>query len=258
MEKRVNLIPMAGAGQRFVDAGYEPPKPLIEVAGKSMILKAAESLPPADQWIFVCQDLHIKESQIDARLSALFENAKVLSVDGLTEGQACTCLLAKDFLDPNSILTIGACDNAMSYDRNRFDEAIEDPEVDALIWTFRNNQSVLQNPNMYGWVEVGDENYVKGVSCKVPISKNPLEDHAIIGSFTFKRAGDFVECAQDLIMQDRRINNEFYVDVVMDVAVQKGLKVMVFEVDQYICWGTPADLEIYEYWRSYFLKEGLI
>jgi len=248
---------MAGVGQRFVDAGYSKPKPLLNVAGKPMIVRAAESLPAADEWIFVCRDFHIKDNQIDRELTEIFPNAQVLSVDHLTEGQACTCLLAKDYLNREDSLTIGACDNAMTYNSEIFDLMMLDKQVDAMIWTFRNNPAVLQNPKMYGWVSVNENNFVQSVSCKVPISETPMNDHAVIGSFTFKKATDFVECTQAMIDENLRINNEFYVDVVMDVAVRRGLKVKVFEVDKYVCWGTPNDLSVYDYWITYFRDKGL-
>ena len=250
---------MAGVGQRFIDAGYTQPKPLLDVAGKPMIMRAAESLPHAEEWIFVCRDFHIKENHIDRELIDMFPDARVLSVDHLTEGQACTCLLAKNYLNLDDSLTIGACDNAMTYSSDLFDEMMQDEQVDAMIWTFRNNPAVLQNPKMYGWVSVSKNNYVEGVSCKMPISDTPMNDHAVIGSFTFKKASDFVDCTEAMIAKNIRINNEFYVDVVMDVAVQRGLKVKVFEVDRYICWGTPDDYECYEntisYWRDFLSKE---
>ena len=257
MGKRINLIPMAGVGQRFVDAGFTQPKPLLDVAGKPMIMRAAESLPKAEEWIFVCRDFHIKKNHIDRELIGMFPNCRILSVDHITEGQACTCLLSKDHLNLEDSLTIGACDNAMTYSSDLFDEMMQDEQVDAMIWTFRNNPAVIQNPNMYGWVSVAENNYVQGVSCKIPISETPMNDHAVIGSFTFKKASDFVECAEAMISENIRVNNEFYVDVVIDVAVQRGLKVKVFEVDKYVCWGTPNDLSIYNYWLSYFREKGL-
>ncbi len=248
---------MAGVGQRFIDAGYTQPKPLLDVAGKQMIMRAAESLPHSDEWIFVCRDFHIKENHIDRELIGMFPNCRILSVGHLTEGQASTCLLSKDYLNLDNSLTIGACDNAMTYSSEIFDEMMQNEQVDAMIWTFRNNPAVLQNPEMYGWVSVEENNYVKGVSCKIPISETPMNDHAVIGCFTFKKASDFVDCTEAMIAENIRVNNEFYVDVVMDVAVQRGLKVKVFEVDKYVCWGTPYDLSIYNYWLSYFREKGL-
>lgn len=256
MPRKVNLIPMAGEGQRFIDAGYKIPKPLVSIADEPMIVRAARSLPKSDKWIFICRDHHIKQSAIDKILCDYFHGAEVIGIKNLTEGQASTCLLAEDTLTEDDILTIGACDNSMTYDHDKFEKLMQDDTVDAIIWTFRSNPAVLQNPKMYGWVVVEDGNIVRKISCKIPVSDSPIKDHAIIGTFTFKKAADFVSCSKAMIKANRRVNNEFYVDEVMNVAVETGLKVVVFEVDRYICWGTPQDLEIYNYWRSYFKVAG--
>ena len=248
---------MAGAGQRFADAGYAMPKPLIPVAGRPMIVRAAGCLPPPDQWVFVCRQEHIAQAQIDRELETLFPPATVVSVDHLTAGQACTCLLAKAHLPADAVLTIGACDNAMTYPAAQFESELAAPEVDALIWTFRHNPAVLQDPRMYGWVDADAAGRVRRVSVKVPLSDQPMNDHAVIGAFTFKRAGDFVAVAEAMIRANRRIKNEFYVDEAMNVAVEQGLRVKVFAVDRYICWGTPRDLDTFNYWRGYFAAAGL-
>ena len=242
--RNVNLIPMAGAGQRFVDAGYTVPKPLIEIDGEPMIIKAAKSLPPADYWIFICREEHILEHRIDEKLRRIFPCSDIVSVGYLTEGQASTCLLAKDFLLPDDRLTIGACDNAMEYDKNNFGNQIA--SCDALIWTFRNNPAVMKNPKMYGWVEIDDNGKAKKVSCKEPISENPIRDHAVIGAFSFRQAEVFIRGVGSMIAKNRRVNNEFYMDVAMDECIQMNYDVMPMEVDNYTCWGTPKDLENYK------------
>ena len=244
MSRRVNLIPMAGAGQRFVEAGYTVPKPLIPVDGVPMVVRAAGALPPADHWIFVCSTAHVRDAGIDRELRRHFSPVTVLTVDHLTAGQASTCLLAAGELRPDDRLTIGACDNGMTHDPALFD-GHWDGGADAAIWTFRGNAAVLQRPSMYGWVKVGADGRVTGVSCKVPLSDRPMEDHAVIGTFSFRKASDFLRAAERTIALGRRVNGEFYLDVVMDQAVADGLDVRVLEVERYVCWGTPQDLEAY-------------
>lgn len=244
MSRRVNLMPMAGAGQRFVAAGYTVPKPLIPVAGVPMVVRAARALPTADQWIFVCRAEHVRQAAIDRELERHFSPARVLMVDRLTTGQASTCLLAAGELRPDDMLTIGACDNGMSYDPGALAACWRDG-ADAVIWTFRGNPAVLVDPSMYGWVAVDTAGRVTGVSCKSPLSDRPMEDHAVIGTFSFRRASDFLRAAERTIALDRRVNGEFYLDVVMDQAVAEGLHVRVLEVEEYVCWGTPSDLEAY-------------
>jgi len=257
MPRTVNLIPMAGAGQRFVDAGYTIPKPLIPIAGVPMVVRASRCLPKAEKWVFVCREEHVRQSALDVELRKNFPGAEVVTLEQMTEGQACTCLSATDSLRPDDVLTIGACDNSMTYDEGAYDRLANDPGVDAFIWTFRKNPAVLQNPRMYGWVKVVAGNQVERVSCKIPLSDTPMNDHAVIGAFTFKKAAEFIRCAKSLIVQNRRINNEFYVDEAMNVAVEMGLRVRIFEVDQYICWGTPRDVDVFHYWRAYFSRNGM-
>jgi len=241
---RVNLIPMAGEGQRFINSGYKTPKPLIDIDGVPMVVHAAKSLPKADKWIFICRKQHIAEKNIDYILTNYFPNAIVLSVDYLTNGQASTCLLAREYLEFDDQLTIGACDNSMVYDKDKFGESMRDN--DALIWTFRNNHTVLQCPEMYGWVNINESGKATGVSCKIPISNNPLNDHAIVGAFSFKKAELFFKYTDKMMKKNRKINNEFYLDIVLDELIIDKYNVHPFEVSKYTCWGTPEDLEKYK------------
>ena len=247
--RRVNMIPMAGAGQRFRDAGYTLPKPLIPVGGVPMVVRAAAALPPADHWIFLCRAEHVRDAGLDAELARRFAPATILTVDALTEGQAATCLLAAPALRPDDCLTIGACDNAMTYRAGALQEAWREG-ADAVIWTFRGHRAVLANPGMWGWVKVDAAGRVQGVSCKTPVSDRPLQDHAVIGAFSFRRASDFLREAERTIALNRRVNGEFYLDVVLDQAAVDGLDVRVLEVDRYIGWGTPNDLQAFEAGRD--------
>ncbi len=249
---RINLIPMAGAGLRFVQAGYKEPKPLIDVSGEAMIVRAARALPDADRFVFVCRAEHIENYPLREVLNKNFPNCEIIDIDYLTEGQASTCLLAEKFFDMDGSLMIGACDNGMVWDKTRFQVLIDDSTVDAIIFTFRNNATVKRNPEMYGWVRVDADNAVERMSVKIPISDNPGHDHAVVGAFWFRKGKDFVEKTKQMIENERRINNEFYVDKVFDEFVEDGMRVKVFEIDKYICWGTPNDLKTYQYWENYF------
>lgn len=239
--RRVNVIPMAGAGRRFVEAGYTTPKPLIPIDGVPMVVRACLDLPRADAWIFICRTEHVRDSRIDAVLSRRFPGADILTVDRLTEGQAATCLLAAERLDATDRITIGACDNGMVYDAAAPDRLWADG-ADALVWTFRRHPAVLQDPRMYGWVDADASGRVLRISCKVPLSNAPLEDHAVVGTFSFRRAEDFLRVTRKTMALNRRVNSEFYMDTVLDQAVIEGLDVRVLEVERYVCWGTPADL----------------
>ena len=241
MSRRVNLIPAAGAGARFAEAGYAIPKPLLPVDGEPMIVRAARALPEADLCIFCCRAEHLAQFPLEATLGAAFPHCRIVTVPALTAGQAATCLLAEPWLREDDELTIGPCDAAVT--RTATEPLWTPPGIDALIWTFRGNPAVLQDPRMYGWVDVGTDGTVRRVSVKVPISETPLADHAVVGTFSFRRAGDFLRAAHRLVALDRRVRGEFYVDDVMNDAIALGTRTGVLEVGAYVGWGTPMDYE---------------
>lgn len=250
----ITLIPLAGAGARFAKAGYKTPKPLIEVSGKPMIIQAANSLPKSQKEIFVILKEHDKTYNLSALLKSYYPNAKVVAIDSVTQGQAITCSLGLENENKESSLLIGATDNGMIYDENKFQELISDNSIDAIIFTFRHHISSKLNPHMYGWVEIDKNNNVKRVSVKVPISDNPYNDHAIVGTFWFKRLELFDIALKTLLQKDIKVNGEYYVDSLFNELIELGYRVKIFEIDEYICWGTPNDYESFVYWQSFFHK----
>ncbi len=243
----------AGKGERF-RAEYTDPKPLITVDNEPMVIKAAESFPTASERVFLCLQEHIETYALDKKIKEHFADAVIIPVPGVTQGQASTCLLAKPYVDTNAAITVGSCDNGMVYDRQKFDQLLADEETDAIIWTFRNNPNVKKNPQAWGWVKVNDQGFVEGVSVKIPISDTPMLDHAVVGWFSFKKAGECFAGIEEMIADDDRIKNEFYLDKLIDRFAKQGKKVRVFEIDTYVGWGTPADLQTYQKWEAYFAK----
>ena len=242
--RKVNIMPLAGMGKRFLDVGINIPKPLIKINGLPMVVRAAKNLPIPDLWIFICQRDHIENFKIDKVLKYHFPRAIIIDINYLTEGQAVTCLLSKDYLRSEDQLLIGACDNEMVYDLNIHYKSLNCN--DALIWTFRKNVSVLNNPTMYGWVKVDNKNLATKVSCKLPISDQPFYDHAVSGTFSFKKAEYFIEHTENIIKMGKKVKNEYYLDTVLDELIKNNYKVAPFEVEKYFCWGTPKDLSTYK------------
>lgn len=260
------LVPMAGAGSRFSTAGYRTPKPLLPVTSRHsgermpMVVAAVHDLPvKPDRTVFVIRD-SFRALGVYERIRGWLPEALFTEVSGLTEGQASSCLLAEKHILPDDELLIASCDNGMLADPHKFAAARRD--VDALIFTFRDHASVLDRPEAYSWVETDDDGHVVRVSAKQPVSNNPLRDHALTGAFWFRRGEDFLNAARAHVQADDRINNEFYVDQVMNHAIKLGLRVGVFEVDRYLGWGTPKDYHQYErtwaYWREFRDNEPLL
>lgn len=255
-ENSITLIPLAGHGSRFSKVGYKDPKPLIEVSGKPMIIQAENSLPNSQDHIFVTLQEHLDNYPLKNILKNEYPDSKIISIDEVTKGQAITCSLGLRGVDKNASLLIAATDNGIIYNKDKYQQLIDDEKVDAIIFTFRHHVSSKNNPQMYGWVKTDDKNNAIEVSVKIPISPDPYNDHAIVGTFWFKKVEYFNKAFQSLLDKDIRVNGEYYVDSLIGELIESGLNVKVFEVNDYICWGTPDDYETFVYWQSFFHKNS--
>lgn len=256
------IIPMAGAGQRFINSGYKVHKPAIPVIDRytgnkmPMVVCAVKDLPninaDGSNILFIDRDFHKKDG-VEQEILKYYPKSNFITINKLTEGQACTCMLAKNKINNKQPLLIAGCDNGMLINNNLFNELTN--KCDVIVFTYRNNQSVLANPNDYGWIEVDKDNNITGLSIKKAISDNPINDHAIVATFWFKYGSIFVESTEKMILENDRINNEFYVDETIKHALDLGYKAKVFEIDRYIGWGTPKDYEDYmstvNYWYNF-------
>jgi NDP-sugar pyrophosphorylase family protein len=255
-ENTTLLLPMAGNGSRFSKDGYIVPKPLIDVNGKPMVVQAVNDLPKTKNIIFGILQKHIDEYSVDKRLKEFFTNANIVTLEKTTQGQACTVevMIRESNIDIEQPILISACDNGANYDQKRFNDLINDTSNDVVIWSFRNHQTSKNNPNAYAWLEVDEKDEIKHVSCKKFIYDDPLKTHAIIGTMFFRKAKYFLDGLKKNYEENITTNNEFYVDDVLNQNIKNGLKVKVFEVKNYICWGTPADYKVYNYWKEHFKK----
>ncbi len=253
------LIPMAGAGQRFADAGYTVHKPAIMTVDratgqeKPMVVCATKDLPgvaaDGSNVIYVDRNFHKTDSVEDA-IRAWYPQAAFITVDHLTEGQACTCMLAEPYLDPEQPLLIAGCDNGMDIDRDAFDALTK--ECDCIVFTYRHNEAVLANPNAYGWMIADADGNITGTSIKKAISDRPMEDPAVVATFWFRRAAVFIEATKKMIAENDRINGEFYVDQTVKHVLDLGYRAKIFDIGRYVGWGTPADYEGYQKTWNYF------
>lgn len=263
------LIPMAGAGQRFADAGYRVHKPAIPTTDrfdgteKPMVVCATKDLPgvaaDGSNVIYVDRTFH-REDEVEDAIRTYYEKARFITIDRLTEGQACTCMLAKEFLDPEEELLIAGCDNGMDIDRAAFEETKQ--ACDCIVFTYRHNEAVLQNPNAYGWMLTDEDGNITGTSIKKAISDTPMEDPAVVATFWFKRAKVFLDATEKMIRENDRINGEFYVDQTVKHVLDLGYRAKIFDIDRYVGWGTPADYEGYQntytYFKAFLMHEGII
>jgi HAD superfamily hydrolase (TIGR01509 family) len=235
-DERLNvLIPMAGAGSRFEQAGYTFPKPLIDVKGKPMIQVVIENLNMDANYIFVVQKAHREKYNLDTMLSLIAPGCKIVETNGLTEGAACTALLAKEYIDNDAPLLFANSDQFVEWDSNEFMYKMNETNADGGIVTFK-----ATHPK-WSFAKIDPE-----TGCVTEVAeKNPISDDATVGYYYWKHGSDFVKYAEEMIEKNVRVNNEFYVCPVFNQAISGGKKIRTFTTEKMWGLGTPEDLTYY-------------
>jgi hypothetical protein len=228
------LIPMAGAGSRFQKAGYTFPKPLIEVQGKPMIQVVIESLGIKANYIYIVQKSHFEQYQLNYLLNMITPNCKIVCIDGITEGAACTTLLAKHYIDNDNPLLIVNSDQYIEWDSCDFMYKVQETNVDGCILTFKSTHP------KWSYVILDKNGFVISVHEKQVVSSD-----ATVGIYYFKNGSDYVKCAEKMIKDDKRVNGEFYVCPVYNETIEKGGKITIYQVDKMYGIGTPEDLNTF-------------
>jgi HAD superfamily hydrolase (TIGR01509 family) len=233
-EKLNVLIPMAGAGSRFEKAGYTFPKPLIDVNGKPMIQVVVDNLNLDANFIYVVQKSHRQKYNLDTLLNLITPNCTIIEVDGLTEGAACTALMAKDLINNDNPLFFANSDQYVEWNSNEFMYKMQETNFDGGIVTFKSTHP------KWSFVKLDENNFASMVA-----EKNPISDLATVGYYFWKNGADFVKYAEQMINNNIRVNNEFYVCPVFNEAINDGKKIITFNASKMWGIGTPEDLDLF-------------
>ncbi len=228
------LIPMAGAGSRFANAGYTFPKPLIEVNHKPMIQIVVDNLNIEANYIYIVRKEHYDQYNLKYLLNLLTPNCTIVQVDSLTDGAACTTLLAKEFIDNDKRLLIANSDQFVDWNSNRFYYTMENENLDGSMLTFTSTHP------KWSYVKTDNNGFVTEVA-----EKKTISDIATVGIYYWKSGSDYVKYAEQMIDKNVRVNNEFYVCPVYNEAIVDDKKIKPYKIDEMWGLGTPEDLNYY-------------
>ena len=229
------VVPMAGRGSRFANAGYKLPKPLIEIHGRPMIECVTKNIAPKveHRFIYLCLAEHLEKYDLERRLKSFSPNCVVISIDKVTEGAACTVLLAKDFINNDEPLMIANSDQYVDIDINDYLAAGEG--LDGLIMT------MFADDNKWSFIKFDEARHVTMVR-----EKEVISNEATVGIYNFARGRDYVTCAEKMIELNLRVNNEFYVAPVYNIFIDSGAKIGFYNVGKLDAGmyglGVPNDL----------------
>lgn len=232
------VIPMAGAGSRFAKAGYVLPKPLIPVHDKPMIQVVINNIKPSceHRFIFICQSEHMRLYDLAKKLNHWVPGCEIIGINGVTEGAACTVLLARHLIDSHEPLMIANSDQFVECDINNYLAVGKDK--DGIVMTMK-----AYDPK-WSFAELDSEGHIVRI-----VEKEVISDEATVGIYNFAHGSDFVQGADAMIAKDERVNGEFYVAPVYNGLISNGGRFAAYNVG---CLGygmhglgTPADLEIF-------------
>ncbi len=197
------VIPMAGRGSRFANAGFTLPKPLIPLAGKPMIQWVIENVRPSGphRFIFLVLAEHLQRyPDVSETLGNLCPGCVIIPVSQVTEGAACTVLLAREYIDNNAPLMIANSDQYVEVGIDDYLDEMDRLNADGLIMTFWSDHP------KWSYCRLDEKNRVIEV-----VEKQVVSNEATVGIYNFKRGSDFVSAADRMIAESRRVNGEFYV-----------------------------------------------
>ena len=236
MKKYNLLIPMAGLGKRFLDAGYKVPKQFIYVDKKQLIDISLNCFDLSDcNLIFVVRDDQISNHNIDQILKSKYgDDIEIVVTDGLTEGSVCSCLLAEEYINNDIPLFIHTLDIEFS-PQVIPENFVKITHVDGTILTFKSNST------NYSYVSLSNDGYAIQTA-----EKKVISDHACVGIYYFKSGKVFCDNAKEMISRDLRTNGEFYISPLYNVLIEKGMKIDTLLVDKMHIFGTPKEFEFYK------------
>lgn len=228
------LIPMAGAGSRFAAAGYTFPKPLIEVNNQPMIKVVIDNLAIKANYIYIVQKEHYEKYNLNYLLNLITPNCSIIQVDGLTEGAACTTLLAKELINNDKRLLIANSDQFIDWNANDFYYSFESENIDGSILTFNSTHP------KWSFIKLDEDGYVTELA-----EKKPISDIATVGIYAWTKGSEYVKYAEQMIDKNIRVNNEFYVAPVYNEAIADGKKIKNYNIEKMWGIGTPEDLNYF-------------
>lgn len=233
------VIPMAGLGSRFLQAGYKKPKPLIDVCGKSMIERVLDNFSTVSNKKFI---LIVRKEHIENNKSFFEELVKkytcnIITVDKITEGAACTILKAVGFINNEEELLLANSDQVVDMKINDFTDDCRKRGLDGSILTFYAQHA------KWSYARVNENGLL--VESK---EKKVISSHATVGIYFFRKGRYFVNSAVEMIANNDRVKNEFYTAPAYNYSIKNGLKIGIYEIDKLKMFGlgTPEDLENYK------------
>jgi NDP-sugar pyrophosphorylase family protein len=251
------LIPMAGSGQRFVDEGFRLPKPFIPIEGVPMFLRAMRSLPMVKEFYLMTRNVFSGRIKNTLRTEIEMDKTYILEVNGRTQGPGGTLLEFPSIFKPKRSVVVASCDYDHQFNKHFLRTLIARTEIEGIIFVTSFSKFRMKNPNAFAYCIVNSENIVQSVVEKETISSEPENDQLVVGTFWFRDSFLLKEALEYSRANQLFVNGEIYVGSSINNLISKGHQFITFEVDNWISFGDPYELEIYHWWLDLFEQDSL-
>ena len=245
------VVTMAGSGERFREAGFAEPKPLIDIAGRTMIARALDMFPRDWRFVFICSVEHLRATRLREAILSCVPDAEVAGIAPHRLGPAHTLLSAQSLVADDLPTLVNYCDFSFVWDPAHFRAFASRTECDGAVLCYRGDFPHYANNMMYAYCrEEGGR--VLEVREKGHFTPDRTREYASSGSYYFRSGRLAKEYCRQTIAQGLQVNGEHYMSLVFNPMIAAGLKVLVYEIPFFLQWGTPQDLEDYGYWHRVF------
>lgn len=248
------IIPMSGSGSRFAEAGFSQIKPLIQVQGKPIIHYVIDLFPKETDFLFICQNQHLKDTNIETVLKDKVRDAQIVGIEAHKMGPVWAVSQVLDKIDNTEPCILNYCDFFMDWDYQHFRSTVLGMDVDGAIPCYVGfHPHLLHEQNVYASCKMGVDGYLEEIREKYSFEKDKTRTAHSVGTYYFKSGQLLKKYISQLLTEGPTVNNEYYASLLYNPMVRDGKKVVVYDKIAHFCqWGTPQDLEEYNYWVGAF------
>jgi NDP-sugar pyrophosphorylase family protein len=247
------VIPMSGIGKRFIDKGYQVPKPLISISGKPMVQHVVEMFPGIEEVLFIVNREHIQdhELKLEAKLNEIAPGCEIAVIESHKLGPAWAIRQARELVNTDSPVVVNYCDFACTWDFDAFRELL-DSDIDGLIATYSGFHPHMLVNTKYAYLKLDENGFLSEIQEKLSFTDSPMKEPASSGTYGFRSGRVLLDALDSQIELNHSFNNEFYSSLTYKSMVKAGMKIKNFEIQKFFQWGTPEDFEEFRRQKDFF------
>jgi NDP-sugar pyrophosphorylase family protein len=244
------IIPMAGHSRRFSEAGYTIPKPYLMIDGKPMIERVCEMFDSKSEFVLVCNRDHLTRSDLRELIQNIPFDSKIIEINPHDDGPVVSALAARPLIDEEEPVIISYCDFSMDWSYTQFLRLAS--MHDGALAVFRGFHPGSYSGTTYCYVRANENLELEELREKQSFTDDPTQEFASTGIYYFEKWKTFTHYAEQTIQSGESVASEYYVSLLYNRMIQDHMIVGVYEVDKFICWGTPKDVQEYQFWSTFF------